>query len=162
MSDFDDVLIRNQPSTTETPPIAKATDRDRNRAGERPPSRTPKEASPKSLLELLTGSEDATALATKFNLDPDLSERLVIPLVNLLDKYGMGESIAESSTARAGAGLIEFVSDIAPVVKGAADFVNNRRKEISGRGQGVPRQDQGFPGFLGRPESVHRFLRFHR
>ena len=106
-------------------------DRDRNRAGERPPSRTPKEASPKSLLELLTGSEDATALATKFNLDPDLSERLVIPLVNLLDKYGMGESIAESSTARAGAGLIEFVSDIAPVVKGAADFVNNRRKEIS-------------------------------
>ena len=131
MSDFDDVLIRNQPSTTETPPIAKATDRDRNRAGERPPSRTPKEASPKSLLELLTGSEDATALATKFNLDPDLSERLVIPLVNLLDKYGMGESIAESSTARAGAGLIEFVSDIAPVVKGAADFVNNRRKEIS-------------------------------
>ncbi len=131
MSDFDDVLIRNTPPTTETTPIAKATDRDRNRAGERPPSRTPNEPSPKSLLELLTGTDDATALATKFNLDPDLSERLVIPLVNLLDKYGMGESIAESSTARAGAGLFEFIGDIAPVVKGAADFVNNRRKEIS-------------------------------
>jgi hypothetical protein len=131
MSDFDDVLIRNTPSTPEPTPIAKATDRDRNRAGDRPPSRTPSEPNPKSLLELLTGTDDATALATKFNLDPDLSERLVIPLVNLLDKYGMGESIAESSTARAGAGIIEFVSDIAPVVKGAADFVNNRRKEIS-------------------------------
>ena len=131
MSDFDDVLIRNTPPTAETTPIAKATDRDRNRAGERPPSRTPSEPNPKSLLELLTGTDDATALATKFNLDPDLSERLVIPLVNLLDKYGMGESIADSSTARAGAGIIEFVSDIAPVVKGAADFVNNRRKEIS-------------------------------
>ena len=95
-----------------------------------PPRAPPRKPAPRAYW-VLTGSEDATALATKFNLDPDLSERLVIPLVNLLDKYGMGESIAESSTARAGAGLIEFVSDIAPVVKGAADFVNNRRKEIS-------------------------------
>lgn len=131
MSDFDDVLVSNSSTPSQPDPRIGATERDRTRSGERPPSRTPKEAGPKSLLELLTGSEDATALATKFNLDPDLSERLVIPLVNLLDKYGMGESIAESSTARAGAGLIEFVSDIAPVVKGAADFVNDRRKEIS-------------------------------
>ena len=127
MSDFDDILRpAEHADNRETP----ATERDRDRSGERP--RRPADAKgPKSLLELLTGSEDATALATKFNLDPDLSERLVIPLVNLLDKYGLGESIAESPTARAGAGLMEFVSDIAPVVKGAADFVNNRRNEIS-------------------------------
>ena len=47
----------------------------------------------------------------------------------------MGESIA-GPPRRAGAGLIEFVSDIAPVVKGAADFVNNRRKEISAEDRG--------------------------
>lgn len=129
MSDFDDVL---RSAADETASTARATDRDRTRGGERP-DRAPKadSKSPKSLLELLTGADDATALATRFNLDPDLSERLVIPLVNLLDKYGLGESIAESPTARAGAGLMEFVTDIAPVVKGAADFVNNRRNEIS-------------------------------
>lgn len=131
MSDFDDVLVSNSSTPSESSPRIGATERDRTRSGERPPSKPPQEPGPKSLLELLTGSEDSSALATKFNLDPDLSERLVIPLVNLLDKYGMGESIAESSTARAGAGIIEFVSDIAPVVKGAADFVNDRRKEIS-------------------------------
>ena len=132
MSDFDDILVPDRPSVNrrdERPP-ASATDRDRNRSGERP-RRPATEPGPKSLLELLTGTDDATALATKFNLDPDLSERLVIPLVNLLDKYGLGESIADSPTARAGAGLMEFVTDIAPVVKGAADFVNDRRKEIS-------------------------------
>lgn len=131
MSDFDDVLIRNTPPSEEKPtPSNTATDRDKTRSGSRPRT-APQEPGAKSLLELLTGTEDSTALATKFNLDPDLSERLVIPLVNLLDKYGLGESIAESPTARAGAGIMEFVSDIAPVVKGAADFVNNRRKEIS-------------------------------
>jgi len=131
MSDFDDILrpAKDSEPTPEPRGARPATDRNRDSSG-RPRGSTP-EPGPKSLLELLTGSEDATALATKFNLDPDLSERLVIPLVNLLDKYGMGESIAESPTARAGAGLIEFVSDIAPVVKGAADFVNNRRNEIS-------------------------------
>ncbi len=131
MSDFDDIL---RPVSDTEPATRSATDRNRDSRGntrdESPRSKTPP-SGPKSLLELLTGSEDATSLATKFNLDPDLSERLVIPLVNLLDKYGLGESIAESPTARAGAGIVEFVSDIAPVVKGAADFVNNRRNEIS-------------------------------
>ena len=134
MSDFDDVLRPVAGDDRPTERTTTATDRDRTRSGDRPGSRSGGNSNakgPKSLLELLTGSDDATALATRFNLDPDLSERLVIPLVNLLDKYGLGESIAESSTARAGAGLMEFVSDIAPVVRGAADFVNNRRNEIS-------------------------------
>ena len=132
MSEFDDVLI---PNSSDEQRRRTATDRDEAHDGSTPEStsrRAPsKDPGPKSLVELLTGSDDTSAIATKLNLDPDLSERIVIPLINLLDKYGLGESIAESPTARASAGLMEFIGDIGPVVRSAADYVNGKRKELS-------------------------------
>jgi len=132
MSEFDDVLIPNSPDDNRR---RMATDRDEAHDGSTPTSNPPRpktnDPGPKSLVELLTGSDDTSAIATKLNLDPDLSERIVIPLINLLDKYGLGESIAESPTARASAGLMEFLGDISPVVRSAADYVNGKRKELS-------------------------------
>ena len=127
MSEFDDVLIPNSPDDNRR---RMATDRDEAHDGSTPTSNPPRpktnDPGPKSLVELLTGSDDTSAIATKLNLDPDLSERIVIPLINLLDKYGLGESIAESPTARASAGLMEFLGDISPVVRCAADYVNGK------------------------------------
>ncbi len=132
MSEFDDVLIPNTPDANRR---RTATDRDESHDGSTPESKStrskPSEPGPKTLVELLTGSDDTSAIATKLNLDPDLSERIVIPLINLLDKYGLGESIAESPTARASAGLMEFIGDIGPVVRSAADYVSGKRKELS-------------------------------
>jgi len=90
-----------------------------------------KEKRPGSLVEMLTGTDDAANLAQKFNLDPDMTERMLVPLVNLLDKYGIGENVAQSDAANSAVGIADFLSDIAPVVKGTAEYFSGKRRELS-------------------------------
>ena len=66
------------------------------------------EAQAEDLMEMLAGSNDAAALARKLNVDPDMSEKVIVPLLNFLDKYGVGGAVAESPTAQAASGLLEF------------------------------------------------------
>lgn len=92
---------------------------------------TGKDKRPASLVEMLTGTDDAANLAQKFNLDPDMTERMLVPLVNLLDKYGIGEGVAKSDAANSAVGIADFLSDIAPVVKGTAEYFSGKRRELS-------------------------------
>ena len=41
-----------------------------------------KKAKQKTLMEMLAGSNDAAALARKLNVDPDMSEKVIVPLLN--------------------------------------------------------------------------------
>ena len=84
----------------------------------------------KSLLESLSGSNDAAALANKFNLEPDMTERVLVPLLNFLDKYGVGGNVVESGAGQTATNLLEFVNDVTPVIKNGLDYFNGKKKGL--------------------------------
>jgi len=85
----------------------------------------------KSLVEALLGdSENFKLVAERFNLDPEMSEKIVVPLLSLLDKYGIGESITSSPQLESASNTMEIIRDVAPVVRGAAEFISGRRAEL--------------------------------
>ncbi len=91
---------------------------------------TPTQQKGKSLVELLVGDSDLNALAQKFNLDPEMSEKIFIPLLSLLDKYGIGESFTTSTQLESATNTFEIIRDVAPIVKGAAEFISGRKSEL--------------------------------
>ena len=84
----------------------------------------------KSLVELIVGDSDLNTLAQKFDLDPEMSEKILIPLLSLLDKYGVGESFTSSPQLESATNTFEIIRDVAPIVKGAAEFISGRRSEL--------------------------------
>lgn len=85
----------------------------------------------KSLMEMLVGSNNQADLARKFNVDPDMSDKVLVPVLNFLDKYGVGDSIAGSPTAQTAGSLIEFLTDVTPVVRNAMEYFAGKQKELS-------------------------------
>ena len=84
----------------------------------------------KNLVELLTGGEDIGEFARKLNLDPEMAEKMLVPLLSLLDKYGVGETMTASPKVESAANAFEIIRDVAPIVKGAAEFISGRRAEL--------------------------------
>jgi len=115
MTGFDDVIERGfqKPSVDETNKIPKSKPKPENQT---------------SILELVEGL-NLGGLSN--NLNPDMKEKVLVPLANLLDKYGLSESIGESTTAQAGMGLFSLLGDIAPVIKGLADYVSGQKNRLS-------------------------------
>ena len=84
----------------------------------------------KNLVELLTGGDDIGEFARKLNLDPEMAEKMLVPLLSLLDKYGVGETMTASPKVESAANAFEIIRDVAPIVKGAAEFISGRRAEL--------------------------------
>ena len=85
----------------------------------------------KSLVEALLGdAEGFNQIAERLNLDPDMSQKIVVPILSLLDKYGIGESITSSPQLESASSTMEIIRDVAPVVKGAAEFISGKRAEL--------------------------------
>jgi hypothetical protein len=124
MSDFDNLI---KPADFDEVERLLSQDRDTKRTS----NKSGKKEKQKTLMEMLAGSNDAGALARKLNVDPDMSEKVIVPLLNFLDKYGVGGAVSESPTAQAATGLIEFLTDITPVVKESMDYFAGRQKELS-------------------------------
>lgn len=83
-----------------------------------------------SLSEAL-GGEDVASLTRKFNLDPELGEQVLVPLLNFLDKYGVGEAVDESPTVSGLMAVAEFLNDISPVISNATSYFGGRQKTLS-------------------------------
>ena len=81
-------------------------------------------------MELLTGDDDIGEFARKMNLDPEMAEKMLIPLLSLLDKYGVGESLTTNPKIESATNAFEIIRDVAPVVKGAAEFISGRKAEL--------------------------------
>ena len=64
------------------------------------------------------------------NMNPEMKEKVLVPLANLLDKYGVSESLGESTTAQAGLGLMGLLGDVAPVIKGLAEYISGQRNSL--------------------------------
>lgn len=84
----------------------------------------------KSFVEMLTGDEDIGNFARQLNLDPELSEKLLVPLLSLLDKYNIGENVTANPRVESAVGAFEVIRDVAPVIKGAAEFVSGKKAEL--------------------------------
>jgi len=84
----------------------------------------------KNIVELLTGGEDIGEFARKLNLDPEMAEKMLVPLLSLLDKYGVGETLTASPKVESATNAFEIIRDVAPVVKGAAEFISGRKAEL--------------------------------
>lgn len=85
----------------------------------------------KSLVEMLTGDGDINELGKQLNLDNDMTEKVLLPLVNFLDKYGVGESLSTNQTVNKGVGLFGFVSDVAPILRSATEYFQGKKTELS-------------------------------
>lgn len=116
MSDFDDVIREARPE----PEPAKA------QAGNSVPK-----SEAKSLVEMLTADGDLNSLGRQLNLDNDMTEKVLVPLVNFLDKYGVGESVSTNPTVNRATGMLGFLSDVAPVLRSAAEYFQGRRNDLS-------------------------------
>jgi hypothetical protein len=114
MSGFDDVIERGS-----KPPNSSKF--------EAPKRSKPKEEVP-SILEIV---ENMNLGGLSSNLNPEMKEKVLVPLANLLDKYGISESLGESTTAQAGVGLFSLLGDVAPVIKGLAEYISGQRNSLN-------------------------------
>ncbi|HCX21318.1 MAG TPA: hypothetical protein DHN29_05345 [Cytophagales bacterium] len=118
MSDFDGLVSDDKNFTSEVETVAEKS------------SKSSKSKEGSSLASSL-GADDVASLTRKFDLDPELGEQVLVPLINFLDKYGVGDAVNDSPTMSGIMSLAEFWNDIAPVVKNAADYFGGRQQSLS-------------------------------
>jgi len=116
MSEFDDTIH---------------TDRDPQPEPSAGTTTNQKKLESKSLVEMLTADGDINELGKQLNLDSDMTEKVLLPLVNFLDKYGVGESLSTNQTVNKGVGLFGFVSDVAPILRSATEYFQGKKTELS-------------------------------
>ena len=85
---------------------------------------------PINIVELLEGPDSPFSSIIQ-NMNPEMKSKVIVPLAGLLDKYGLGESLSASPTASGAVGLMSVIGDIAPVIKGLADFVSGQKNELA-------------------------------
>jgi len=126
MGDFDDII---KPAGHGDNPVIDVT----GKISDVPPKREAKKPIPKgSLLDLfLKDGEDAATLADKYNLDPEMSQQVLVPLLNFLDKYEIGSEFAGSPAVQGVGDLASIIGDVAPVIKNAAQYFEGRTQALS-------------------------------
>jgi len=87
----------------------------------------PKKEPNATILEMVEGL-NIEGISDKMN--PEMKEKVLIPLANLLDKYGVSDSISESTTAQSTMGLMGLIGDVAPVIKGLAEYISGQRNSL--------------------------------
>ena len=83
-----------------------------------------------NIVELLEGPDSPFSEYLQ-NLNPEMKSKVLVPLAGLLDKYGLGDSLSASPAATGAVGLMSIIGDIAPVLKGLADFVSGQRNGLA-------------------------------
>ena len=127
MSDFDD-LVRNDRSGESR--SDRTTGASGGAGGASGGSTAKKSSGNSASVASMFGASDMAELSRRFNLDPDMNERVLVPLVNFLEKYGVADAVDSSPTANRLLSLAEFWNDIAPVIKNASDFFGGRKNQL--------------------------------
>jgi len=133
MDDLSDGEFRTRSFEEHFRPDARSDYSDLIQRDELPKEEPKKESKPKkgkNIVELLTGGEEIGDFARKLNLDPEMAEKMLVPLLSLLDKYGVGETVTASPRVEQASNAFEVIRDVAPVIKGAAEFISGRRAEL--------------------------------
>ena len=83
-----------------------------------------------NIIDLLSGGKSVTELAESLNLNPDLTQKVLLPLANMAQKYNVGQSVAQSKTGQTAGDLITVLGDVAPVIQGLTDYLAGQRKKL--------------------------------
>jgi len=135
MSEFEDTIIKDSSATTTG--AGRVVNPSMNNANDPPipkskPSKAKSNAANKSLIDLIMKEgEDASTLADKYSLDPELTQKVLVPLLNFLDKYEIGNEVASSPTAQGLGDLASIIGDVAPVIRNAASYFEGRANNLS-------------------------------
>ena len=114
MSEFDDIIEKGGRN-----PISN----------ENIPPQTPSNSSnSSSILDLLSESGALSSFDEKIN--PEMKSQVLIPLANLLDKYGYSETITTSSTTNNAINMVVLLNDIIPVIQGLSEYVAGQRNSL--------------------------------
>ena len=117
MSEFDDIIEKGKQNTTPNE--------------NRPPmitSNNNKKENPLSILDLLGEGGALSSFDDKIN--PEMKSQVLIPLANLLDKYGYSETITTSSTTSNAINMVVLLNDVIPVIQGLSEYVAGQRNSL--------------------------------
>ncbi len=117
MGEFDDIMEKGKQNTTpdeNRPPISTSNNN--------------KKESPLSILDLLGESGALSSFDDKIN--PEMKSQVLIPLANLLDKYGYSETITTSPTTSNAINLVVLLNDVIPVIQGLSEYVAGQRNSL--------------------------------
>tara|TARA_B100001109_G_scaffold112440_2_gene91800 strand:+ start:3881 stop:4801 length:921 start_codon:yes stop_codon:yes gene_type:complete len=83
-------------------------------------------------LDIKSMFEDGGALEeVGKNINPELKQQVLVPLSNLIEKYGIGDEITSSPTAQNAGNLFTLLVDVAPVIKGLSDYVSGKKNSLA-------------------------------
>ncbi len=120
MSEFDDVIERgNKRPSSERVEEKKEFKRPKAEE-ERPPISLSSMLEDEPLLADLTG-----------NINPELKTQVLIPLLNIVEKYGMADNIVASERTQNSLALVGVLSDVAPVIKGLSNYLEGHRNSLN-------------------------------
>ena len=94
------------------------------------PSNSSNNATTDNIIDLLSGGKSVAELAESLNLNPDLTQKVLLPLANMAQKYNVGQSVAQSKTGQTAGDLITVLGDVAPVIQGLTDYLAGQRKKL--------------------------------
>lgn len=83
-----------------------------------------------NIIDLLSGGRSVPELAESLGLNQDLSEKVLVPLANMVQKYNVGQSVAQSKSGQAAGDLLTVLGDIAPVIQGLTEYLAGQRKKL--------------------------------
>ncbi len=83
-----------------------------------------------NIIDLLSGGKSIDELADSLNLNPELTQKVLVPLANMAQKYNVGKSVAQSKTGQTAGDLITVLGDVAPVIQGLTDYLAGQRKKL--------------------------------
>ena len=61
----------------------------------------------------------------------DYYQKVLVPLLNFLEKYEIGNEVASSPTAQGLGDLASIIGDVAPVIRNAASYFEGRATNLS-------------------------------
>ena len=83
-----------------------------------------------NIIDLLSGGKSIDELADALNLNPELTQKVLVPLANMAQKYNVGKSVAQSKTGQTAGDLITVLGDVAPVIQGLTEYLAGQRKKL--------------------------------
>ena len=123
MSEFDDVIERGSKKPTEDEPQKKQRIPNFADVGV-------EKDSPKISLSSMLQDEPLLADLTN-NLNPELKTQVLIPLINIFEKYGFAENLVASERTQSSLALMGVLSDVAPVLQGLSQYLEGHRNSLN-------------------------------
>ena len=122
MSEFDDVIERE----------ARKEVSEKLEEGEidNSASQTTRKETPSISLSSLLEDEPLLSDLTG-NINPELKNQVLIPLLNIVEKYGLADNLVASERTQTSLALVGVLTDVAPVIKGLSDYLEGHKNSLN-------------------------------